>query len=214
MIVTIGSTKGGVGKSTLATNAAIARSIAGKSVWLIDGDRQGSSQLVMHARSNAGHLPLFPCDHLPDGKTLHARLRAEVAAFDDVVIDSGGRDSSALRAALLVSDVLVIPTAPRALDFWALDDIAPLVEEARRLNPALRVRLVLNGADSAGSDNRDAVEALSAMPGMEYMPTPITRRKSIAAACAQGLSVLELKPRDKKAIAEMQAFIDAIFISK
>lgn len=211
MIVTIGTTKGGVGKSTLATNAAIGRAIEGRRVWLIDGDRQATSHLVMQARAQAGHLPLMPCDHLPDGEALHAKVMAEARNYDDVVIDAGGRDSSALRAALLVSDVLLVPTAPRALDFWALDDMAPLIAEARRLNPALRVLVALNCADTTGSDNKAAAEALAALPSMEYLDAPVTRRKSIAAASAQGLSVLELKPKDKKAIAEVQSLIAGIF---
>lgn len=211
MIVTVGTTKGGVGKSTLATNAAIGRTIAGRRVWLIDGDRQGTSHLIMQARAQAGYLPLVACDHLPEGADLHARVSAEARNFDDVVIDAGGRDSSALRAALLVSDVLFVPTAPRALDFWALDDMAPLIAEARRLNPALRVLVALNFADTAGGDNQAAAEALAALPGMEYLAAPVTRRKSIAAASAQGLSVVELKPKDKKAIAEVQALIAGIF---
>lgn len=41
MIITVGNTKGGVGKITLAVNLAIARALAGRDVWLIDGDRQG-----------------------------------------------------------------------------------------------------------------------------------------------------------------------------
>lgn len=40
MIVTIGNTKGGVGKSTIAINLAIAHALAGRDVWLIDADAQ------------------------------------------------------------------------------------------------------------------------------------------------------------------------------
>ena len=44
MIITIGNTKGGVGKTTLALNIAIAQTLNGRDVWLIDGDRQGTAQ--------------------------------------------------------------------------------------------------------------------------------------------------------------------------
>lgn len=212
MIVTIGSTKGGVGKSTLAINAAIARAIAGRRVWLVDADRQGTSDLVMQARAQAGHLPLIKCSHIHDGEALHARLLAEARNFEDVVIDAGGRDSAALRAALLASDLLVIPTAPRAFDFWALDDLLPILELVRTTNPSLRARVMLSCADAVGKDNAAAAKALAGYPGIEYQDTPVSRRKSIAVAAAQGLSVLELKPKDKKAIAEIQYFCDSIFV--
>lgn len=211
MIVTIGSTKGGVGKSTLATNAAIARAIAGRRVWLIDADRQATSYLTMQARNQAGHLPLVPCDHLHDWRKLEERIAAEAASYDDVLIDVGGYDNAAFRVAMLLSNRLVIPTAPRAYDLWTLDDAQAVIDVVRPKNPALDVRVMLSCADSVGADNAAAAEALTQYPGMTYQNTPVGRRKSIAAAAAQGLSVLELKPKDKKAIAEIQAFTNAIF---
>ena len=43
MIVTVGNVKGGVGKTTLAINIAIARALAGRDVLLVDGDEQGTA---------------------------------------------------------------------------------------------------------------------------------------------------------------------------
>lgn len=211
MIVTIGSTKGGVGKSTLAVQAAITRAIVGRRVWLIDADRQGTSYLTMQGRTQAGHLPFIPCDHLHDWKQLEARVRAEAGQFDDVLIDVGGYDNAAFRVALLLSNRLVIPTAPRSFDLWTLDDVQSVVDVVRPNNPALDIRVVLSCADTVGSDNNAAAQALSQHPGMTYQDTPVTRRKSIAAASAMGLSVLEYKPKDKKAIAEIEALTNAIF---
>jgi len=42
-IVVIGGTKGGVGKTTLATNLAVMRSQEKKDVLLVDADEQGSA---------------------------------------------------------------------------------------------------------------------------------------------------------------------------
>lgn len=213
MILTVGNTKGGVGKTTLAVSLAIARSVAGRRVWLIDGDRQGTAKIAMTIRAQAGNLPFIPCDKYPDGDKLHAEVLARAGQFDDVVIDVGGRDSTALRAALVVSDALLIPFAPRSLDVWALSDIYPIVIEAKKLNPRFKALAVLSCADTTGGDNQDAIDALKDFPQLDYLPTPIMRRKSVANAVGQGMCVLETTPKDKKAIQELNSLMDGVFIA-
>ena len=213
MIITIGNTKGGVGKTTLAVNLAIARALSGRDVWLIDGDRQGTAQTAISIRAEAGHQPGISCATYPDGPTLRAQVQQQAGKFDDIIIDAGGRDSTALRAALVLSDVLLILFQPRSYDVWALNDIAALVDEARSVRDGLRAVAVLNCADSgeASTDNADAAAAVADVPQFEYLATPIRRRKAFANAAGAGLSVLELKPADKKAIDELNALVSALF---
>lgn len=213
MIVTVGNTKGGVGKTTLAVNLAIARALAGRDVWLIDADRQGTAQTAISIRADAGTAPGIACASYPDGPTLRAQVMQQAGKFEDIIIDAGGRDSTALRAALVLSDVIVVPFQPRSYDVWALNDIASLVDDARSVRDGLRAVAVLNCADAgeASTDNAEAAEAVSDVPQFEYLPTPIRRRKSFANAAGAGLSVLELKPQDKKAIAELNSLVSALF---
>lgn len=211
MILTVGNTKGGVGKSTLALNLAVAKTLEGGSVWLIDADRQGTVATAMAFRAQAGHLPLIECSHLPEGKDLHSAVLAKQGKFDAVVIDAGGRDSTALRAALALSGAVLIPFAPRSLDLWALQDMAGLVTEARTINPGLQALAVLNGADAVGSDNKDAAAAVASYPELTYLAAPIRRRKSFANAAGMGLSVLEAKPKDAKAVQEVKALAHIVF---
>lgn len=213
MIVTVGNTKGGVGKTTIAVNLAIARALAGRDVWLIDGDRQGTAQTAISIRAEAGLTPGIACASYPDGPTLRAQVQQQASKFDDIIIDAGGRDSTALRAALVLTDVLLIPFQPRSYDVWALDDIATLVEEARSVRDGLRAFAVLNCADPGqhSTDNADAAAAVANVPAFEYLPTPLRRRKAYANAAGAGMSVLELKPQDAKATAEINALISALF---
>lgn len=213
MIVTVGNTKGGVGKTTLAVNLAIARALAGRDVWLIDGDRQGTAQTAISIRAEAGHQPGIACATYPEGATLRAQVQQQAAKFDDVIIDAGGRDSTALRAALVLSDVLVVPFQPRSYDVWALNDIAGLVDEARSVRDGLRAVAVLNCADTGdtSTDNAEAAAAVANVPQFEYLDTPIRRRKAFANAAGQGLSVLEMKPLDRKACDELKALIEVLF---
>jgi chromosome partitioning protein len=213
MIVTVGNTKGGVGKTTLAVNLAIARALAGRDVWLIDGDRQGTAQIAISIRADAGHTPGIACATYTDGPTLRAQVQQQAAKFDDIIIDAGGRDSTALRAALVLSDVILVPFQPRSYDVWALNDIAALVDEARSVRDGLRAVAILNCADpgEASTDNAEAAAAVADVPQFEYLDAPIRRRKSFSNAAGQGLSVLESKPADKKAIEELNTLINVLF---
>ena len=213
MIVTVGNTKGGVGKTTIAVNIAIARALAGRDVWLIDGDRQGTAQTAIAIRAEANHQPGIACATYPDGPTLRSQVQQQRGKFDDIIIDAGGRDSTALRAALILSDVLLVPFQPRSYDVWALDDIAKLIDEARAVRDGLRAFAVLNCADpgEASTDNADAAAAVADFPQFELLQTPVRRRKSFANAAGQGLSVLEVKPADKKACDEINALVNALF---
>jgi chromosome partitioning protein len=182
-------------------------------VWLIDGDRQGTAQMAISIRADAGHTPGIACATYPDGPTLRAQVQQQSAKFDDIVIDAGGRDSTALRAALVLSDVLLVPFQPRSYDVWALNDIAVLVDEARSVRDNLRAFAILNCADpgDVSTDNTEAAEAVADIPQFQYLSAPIRRRKSFANAAGQGLSVLEIKPGDKKAKNELNTLIEMLF---
>lgn len=213
MIITVGNTKGGVGKTTLAVNLAIARALQGRDVWLIDGDRQGTAQTAISIRAESNISPGIACATYPEGPTLRAQVQQQASKFDDIIIDAGGRDSTALRAALILSDVLLVPFQPRSYDVWALNDIAALVDEARSVRDGLRALAVLNCADpgESSTDNVDAAAAVAEIPQFEYLATPIRRRKAFANAAGAGLSVLEMKPVDHKASGELSALIDVLF---
>ena len=50
MIITVGNTKGGVGKTTIALNLAIALKLDGHDVWLVDADRQKTAQIAIDVK--------------------------------------------------------------------------------------------------------------------------------------------------------------------
>lgn len=214
MIITVGNTKGGVGKTTLALNIAIARALAGRDVWFIDGDRQGTGQIALTLRAEAGLSPTVACAQYADGATLRQQIKQTGSKFDDVVIDVGGRDSTALRAALTLTDALIIPFAPRSFDVWSFSDMSHLIEEALSVRDSFPVYAVLNNADTSGSDNADAVEAIADYPLLQYIDAPIRRRKSISTAAGKGMSALEHTPKDPKASEEIKRLIDIVYTLK
>jgi chromosome partitioning protein len=94
MIFVSGGIKGGVGKTTLATNMAILLAGQGKDVLLVDADDQETASDFTMVRNET------LSDHGGAGYTavkLHGvAIRTDTlrlaAKYDDVVIDVGGRD--------------------------------------------------------------------------------------------------------------------------
>ena len=211
MILAVGNTKGGVGKTTLAVNLAVARALAGRDLLLVDGDEQGTALTFTELRTErlgeAGYTAVALT-----GAVLRSQVRQLAPKYDDIIIDVGGRDTGSLRAALTVADTLLVPVQPRSFDVWALDQVAALAAEAREINEGLRAVAILNGADPQGGDNEAALQMIGDLEGIDVLSTSIVRRKAFPNSAAEGRAVVEHSPRDPKAIDELQALVGAVFV--
>ena len=209
MIVVVGNVKGGVGKTTLAINFAIARAARGRDVLLIDGDEQGTALTFTALRSEQAGLHDYTAVAL-SGPSVRAQARQLAPKYDDLLIDVGGRDTGSLRAALTIADTLLIPFQPRTFDVWAIDHMRALIEDAATINEKLKAYSVLNAADAIGKDNEDAAAVLRQCTNIHYLDCPLVRRKAFPNAAAQGKGVGEYTPRHPKAIDErtvLMAFV-------
>lgn len=210
MIVVVGGIKGGSGKTTVATNLAIMRAAEGRDVLLIDADDQETAadftQLRSEKLGNAGYTSIKLAG--PAVRTQTARLAEK---YDDIIIDTGGRDTTSQRAGLAIADRLLVPFVPRSFDVWTLERVSSLVDEMRTANPKLEAHTFLNRADSRGQDNDEAAEVLKDTPSLRFSNLSIGTRKAFGNAAAAGLAVTELKPQDVKATDEMIALYRYVF---
>lgn len=203
MIILVGGTKGGVGKSTVATNLAIMCSNTGRDIILVDADSQETSADFTSVRNkNLGDAG-YTCTRL-NGSSVRTDGKRLSAKYDDVIIDAGGRDTTSQRAALSIADIMLLPFVPRSFDVWTLEPVAEMIEEARTFNPNLVAYAFINRADSIGSENQEAAQYIQETKGLEYIDTPLGYRKVFGKASAQGLAVAEYKPKDVQAIAEIE----------
>ena len=177
----------------------------GRDVLLVDTDDQETATDFTVWRSeltdgNTGYTAIQLAD---------SAVRTEVLKlapkYDDLVIDTGGRDTASQRAALTIADLFLLPFIPRSFDIWTLEKVTALIEEIRPINPALKTLAFLNRSDPRGADNLGASELLSESSVFTFLDTTLGNRKAFANAAAMGMGVTEVKPRDKKAIRELDA---------
>lgn len=208
MIFTVGGIKGGTGKTTISTNLAVWLSKKGKDVLLVDADEQESaSDFTAWREENLQDNIGYTLVQL-HGATLRRQVEQMRSKYDHIVIDTGGRDTASQRAALFVSDIYLLPFAPRSYEIWTLSKVQALLSEIQsgRATP-LQIYSFLNKADTRGADNNEATEVLRENEELNFVDYPIINRKAFATAASKGLSVFEMTPADEKAINE----VDALF---
>lgn len=210
MILSVGGIKGGSGKTTIAVNIAVSKALEGKKVLLVDGDNQKSSLKWSIARSaNAGRVPLTVV-HLSESAVL-TQVRQMSPDYDEVIIDVGGRDTTSLRASMLVCDKFLTPFRPRSFDIWTVEDIENILREALLMNPKIKPYAVINQADPRGVDNQEAKRILNKSSILKTLDAVICQRKTFANSSSEGLGILEHNPIDKKAEKEMRSAIQQIY---
>ncbi|OUJ69388.1 AAA family ATPase [Hymenobacter crusticola] len=203
MIYTVGGIKGGSGKTTIATNLTVYLLQQGRDVILIDADDQESATDFTSFRHQSLDGDLGYTAVKVTGRELNAQVQRLSTKCDDIVIDTGGRDTVSQRSALTISHVYLVPFAPRSLDIWTLRKVENLIAEVAPFNPSLRSLTFINKADARGTYKEEAAELLRGSEYLQFLETAVGNRISFANAAAAGLGVLEMKPADDKAVAEV-----------
>lgn len=209
MILIIGGIKGGSGKTTIATNLCQMRSAAGKKVLLVDADEQQSAFDWFSQREENKTSSIDFVTICLTGKAVYSNLMKMKNDYDDIIIDTGGRDTTSQRAALSCADKFLMPFKPSSIDIWTIGSVKRMLSECTNHN--LKSYAFINQADFKGKDNMDALQVLQDCEDIQCLETLLGNRKSFRNAAADGLSIFELNPRDDKACKEMQSLYDEIY---
>jgi chromosome partitioning protein len=144
--ILIASSKGGCGKTTLATNLAVAMARRGRKVWLIDADAQGSSAEWAHARGTTA--PSIGIMHSADNgqiSTAGWSLRIPPSTEVLVVDTPAGLRPHQLSEFLRRCDTLLVPIVPSGIDTRASSAfLSELANAASVRAGGVRVALVAN----------------------------------------------------------------------
>ena len=189
LIVSVLNQKGGSGKTTISINLAGALREDGFDVLLIDADPQASSIAWSEVRQLE---PLFPVAGMAK-KSLHKDLPKLASGYDVTIIDGCPRVNDIARAAILASDLVLIPVQPSPFDVWAADEIVRLIEEAQQYREGIRAAFVINRKIANTAIGRDVRQAFAEQP-FPVLEETIGQRVVFPESGAQGLTVLEVQP--------------------
>ncbi|MDB5590530.1 ParA family protein [Enterovirga sp.] len=181
--ITFVTQKGGSGKSTLCISLAVAAQEAGRSVCILEMDRQATvTDWAEHRRADTPEVAQIDATQLDD---IMFRLRA--SDFDFVFIDTPGVDSPGSLAAIRAADLCVIPCRPTPADLRAFK---PTLAAIYRLEK--KFAFVLNQTPPRSYRVRDAADGLAVLGVLPDVN--IVMRNDHQDALGMGQGVTEYNP--------------------
>lgn len=201
-IIAVLNQKGGTGKTTLATNLAVAGTRRGLRVLLVDSDRQGSAR-DWHAAGDGCGVQIIAAD-TPSSV---ASLPTLAAGYDLVIVD--GAPSAGLMAAavLKVVDYVLIPVQPSPYDIWAAGELVEMVKGRQGVSERLGAAFVVSRAIPRSGLAGDVVAALEGH-GLPVLNARTHQRVSYPNSAARGKSVFDAD--DLAAQAEIESIFAEI----
>lgn len=205
--------KGGCGKTTLAVNLAAGLSRRGPTV-LLDADPQGSAGQWLGAqgdgRAQAGavgeSLALAGPQALADGWV--PQVGGGPARF--VVVDCPPSASATVNHEVLKRvHWVLMPVLPSPVDLWASWSLVEAVQQARRANPGLQARLLINQSEPGSSLSAAMQTALKEFD-IPALASVVRRRAAFRAAALEGVSVYDYGARGQAAVADVESVIEEL----
>ncbi len=201
--------KGGVGRSTLATN--MAGTIAEHArVALIDCDSpQFTCSHWLQQRKD-----LYEIDEQLDlyqpatYKALLKLLQKLQNEYDYIVIDCPPRMDGFSRVALMLSDLVLLPLGTSAAEIWSVEAMLPILNEASQLNSNLDARILWNRFRSYTKSAKENSSTAKKDLKLPEMRQKIGLRVAYSDAMADGLTVHETN--DKSARAEIWSLSSSV----
>ena len=194
-IIAVLNTKGGAGKSTIATNLARAFQQDGSSVLIVDSDPQGTAR---DWRETGGDIDL-PAVFGIDRPTLDIDLPKVAHAFDVILIDGAAKMTKMAVSAIKAADLVLIPVQPSAADLWAVNDLVDMIETRQQITDGRPRAVFVINRQILGTRLAGGVDDVLASYGLPVLESRTSQRVAYSEAMAAGLTVLDHEPEGKAA---------------
>lgn len=193
-IISVAHDKGGVGKTTIATNLIVQLLNKYETINVIDLDPKNHLSLFLKRRDDKRINQLA----FTNTKELQQLLENNQGIL---VIDVGGMDTDQTRSAIVYSDKVITPLADSQIELDGLMMFKKVIESLQKVRADLRVSVLLNRINPRTS--KSIVELRSFIRGQsevfECFDTVVRDRAAYKVAYGEGKGVYELQGADKAA---------------
>lgn len=214
MIITVAHQKGGVGKSTIASNLAVLLDAD-----LFDLDKQFSSAEFNNTRVEAG-LPKINCYTLLESGCVTPNqtpvkqdewvdflLNYAGDVEKSIVIDCPGLDCDEIRSAMYCADYILTPVAASQVEVYGLQNFERIIERTEEtFEKPIKTHVLINNADDRAKKRTQELKefVLSDEEHFILCKTRISRALALWDAYGEGMAVTEYKKASPKTTAEMK----------
>ena len=202
-VIVVAHQKGGVGKSTIASNLAVDLAKI-YDVEVLDLDMQKSLSYFNTLRTDSAKLNIK-----------YAKNFKEVAAIINnnqklLIIDVGGFDSDLNRAAILGADLVLTPVSDSTIELVGLLAFKNIIVDIRKERSELQAHVLLNRLHfNLSTSLIDIREFINNNSEFKLLDSIIRDRSEFKKSFERGLSVNEYS-KDSKASIEIKALIEEI----
>ena len=208
-IISVVHGKGGVGKTTVSNLVAAEIAERGFRTLVAECDAQASASAWASAAPEGRPFPAAVVNFSAYGGKVHREIQKQMHNYDFIIVDCPpGLESLAPQAAILISDLIIIPLPPSPADFWAARGIKKLVENGKNFNPALIAVLLPNRVVRTSLSNA-IMRELNEF-GIPLMSSRLTNRTAYQEAVVSGLSISALGRDANAAKEEVRALADEV----
>ena len=199
-MIVCANSKGGVGKSTLATHLAVWLLDQGFRTALIDTDKQrSSSEWIAEAE------PKVTVRVADTAEESLAHVRELISSHDFVVGDAPGGLEDLSRTLLILADLAIFPISPSILDVRSVTGATAVLRYAQGITGGRPIgRLVLNKMktrDTISSELRDNAPRL----GLDVATNVIRELQAYRDAAQQGTVVSRAGRKGLQAAADIES---------